>query len=142
MKLERKLHWQSALTDYLRSIAAIPFSWENHHCLSFASEAVEAMTGYNIAADKLGDYINVCQDEESARAYCRTKGYKSHIHLIARNFKSRPSVLSMNRGDIAVLPDQMGNASLGISQGEKIYMVGPQGLVTVAADHVRKAFAV
>ena len=140
--MDRKNNWEVELTSYLRSVARKPFCWRKHNCFIFAVDAIEAMTGVNYGKQILGEYVDICHDQQSAREYLITKGYKSHVHMIAKNFTPRPSVLNMFRGDLSVMRDLNGDAALGICQGEKVYMAGPVGLMTIPAQHVRKAFIV
>jgi hypothetical protein len=55
MALERKPYWDTReLNDFLIARAFMPFSWGVNDCALFVADAIEAMTGTDIAADFRG----------------------------------------------------------------------------------------
>lgn len=130
--------WQTRLTDYINSIVRKPFNWGEHDCFIFAGQCVKAMTGNNYIDEMVGKY----HDAESSLEYAKSIGVRNHIEFISRRFKSRPSVLNMMRGDVAVIPALQSDYALGICQGSKVYTVGESGLYMVCASQAKKAFAV
>jgi hypothetical protein len=55
MALERKPYWDTReLNDFLIARAFAPFSWGVNDCALFVADAIEAMTGTDIAADFRG----------------------------------------------------------------------------------------
>lgn len=55
MALERKQYWDTrALNDFLITRAHAPFAWGGNDCALFVADAVQAMTGIDIAEDFRG----------------------------------------------------------------------------------------
>lgn len=130
--------WERRLIDYIQSVAKTKFEWGKHDCFIFTGQCVKAIRGDNYIDDMIGKY----HDAQSSLDYAKSIGVRNHIHFVARKFKPRPSPFSMMRGDIAVLPGLQGDFSLGICQGTRAYTVGKNGLYTVCASQVRKAFEI
>ncbi len=65
MTLTRQPHWATrGLHAFLLARARAPFVWGANDCALFAADAIEAMTGVDIASDFRGRY----HDEASAQA--------------------------------------------------------------------------
>src|SRR5579875_1052465 len=112
MSLKRTQHWVTRELDaYLRDTASKPFAWGSNDCCLFAANAIEAMTGVDIADDFRGKYT----DEASAfaliklvtggstvadaAAYCANKhGLKEWL-----NKDGKPTPLRALRGDLVVV---------------------------------------
>lgn len=130
--------WEPRLLEYLRSIAHKPVVWGEHDCLIFVLGAVDAMTGSGLASLIKGRY----SDPDGAWEVCRSFGYRSHVHYLARNFKARPSRFQIMRGDIVAIPTAHREIGLGICQGSSSYVLTETRLGVIANQYIRKGFEV
>lgn len=139
VELQRFDDWQKRLTAYLRSVSKKPFEWGEHDCFIFSMNCVKAMTGFDEPLICVGKY----DSEESGKQLIKTHGFKSHIHYIAKTFKTRPGgKFSAMRGDLVLMRGVQGVGALGICQGERIYSVGNDGIESAPLENVRKVFKV
>lgn len=135
--MTRQPDWRVRLASYLAAVAAKPFAPGEHDCALFAAGAVTAMTGVDLAADWRGAYASL---PAGLRAL-RKAGFDDHIALVARQFKPiHPAFAQV--GDIAVLEGDDGFAALGIVQGERIYVLRPDGIATLPLTDAKEAFRV
>ena len=130
--------WEPRLLDYVRSIAHTPMVWGQHDCLIFVLGAVDAMTGSGLASLIKGRY----SDPDGAWEVCRSFGYKSHGHYLARNFKPRASRFRIMRGDAVAFPTANKEIGLGICQGSITYVLTTEKLGVIPNQFVRKGFGV
>jgi hypothetical protein len=57
MALVRKTHWATReLTEFLIARASQPFAWGSNDCCLFPADAIQALTGVDLAADFRGKY--------------------------------------------------------------------------------------
>src|SRR5579864_5172264 len=106
--LTRVAHWDTrALYNFLRERAREPFAWGKNDCALFVADAVEAMTGVDIAAEFRGLY----QSEEEAFALIRTVTGGEGIEAAAawcaarHNLEEFAYPLGARRGDLVTLED-------------------------------------
>ncbi len=130
--------WEPRLLDYVRSIAHTPMVWGQHDCLIFVLSAVDAMTGSGLASLIKGRYA----DPDGAWEVCRSFGYRSHVHYLARNFNTRASKFQIMRGDIVAFPTAHKEIGLGICQGSCSYVLTADKLGVIPNQMVRKGFEV
>lgn len=122
----RKPDWEARLTAYLEPLRALPFAWGQHDCCTFASGAVEAMTGVDPMPEFRGKYRSATT---SLRALRRIGAGDLPRTLDAKFRTVAPSLAQ--RGDIV-----MHDGLLGICLGPVIVAVGREnereGLVLFA----------
>jgi hypothetical protein len=133
MPLKRKQFWDTRhYHQFLLDRAKTPFAWGNNDCATFAADAVESITGVDIADDFRGKYttqlgalrtINKVTDGSTvadAAAHCATKhGLLEHTHT-----------LLAKRGDLVVI-DNAGTLIAGVIHlnGKDVVSVSEDGLV-------------
>ena len=128
MSLTRLPNWESLLAKFLSSRRTAPYAWGTNDCCTFSADAIQAMTGTDIAADfrgytdEVGAYAaikKVCNGVSASDAvsYCATK-----YGLVERSnakFASRGDLLLVsNAGTIIVgILDTHGKASCVTDKG-------------------------
>lgn len=133
----RLVDWQDRLTGYLASVSRAALRPGQHDCALFAADAVEAMTGADLAADFRGQY----RDYDAGQALLEAGGFADHIDLVRAIF---PAIAASRAapGDIAVMPSDDGRPALGIFQGAGVYCLGRRGLVVVSRLNALEGFSV
>ena len=110
----RKPDWEARLAAFLEPLRTRPFKWGEHDCCTFASGAVEAMTGVDPMPEFRGKYRSAAT---SSRAL-RTIGAGDLARTLDSKFRSVPASLAQ-RGDIV-----MHDGLLSICLGAVIVAVG------------------
>jgi hypothetical protein len=146
MTLTRTDHWATrALHDFLIARARAPFVWGEHDCALFAADAVQAMTGVDIAADFRGKYSSEAEafalikeltggeTVADAAAWCAAKhGMLEWKHP-----------LMAQRGDLVVL-EESGRLIAGIVSlnGRQLLCAGESGLHRLPITDIKRAWHV
>lgn len=125
------------LIEYVAKAARTPFQWGKHDCALFAAGAVKAQTGKDPARGLRGRYSTV----SGAMKHLRKLGYTSLGDLAGAQFQEIPPAFAQV-GDIAVVHDDAATEALGVVQGERIYVLRPDGLGLVPLMSARRAFRV
>jgi hypothetical protein len=136
MKIMRLSDWRPRLLDYLLTVSKQPFEPGVNDCALFAAGGLAAMTGVDLSAEWRGQYTTL----EQGYALLRAAGHRDHIALAAQHLKEIPAAFA-GVGDVAVVAGSIGD-SLGIVQGEGIYVLTLRGLGVVPLDHAHQAFRV
>jgi len=146
MTLTRTDHWATReLNTHLEDTASTPFEWGTHDCALFAANAIEAMTGVDIASDFRGQYTDEASAMEAiqsitggttvedAAAYCAAK----------HGLVELEHPLMAQRGDLVVLEDS-GRIIAGIVHltGRHIVAAGEHGLKRIPITSVKRAWRV
>lgn len=134
--MARRSDWRAALVAYLSATRDKAFAYGVHDCTLFAADAVQAMTGVDLAADWRGKYSTLAEGEDLLRA----AGYDGNTAMVSALFAECPVAMAQP-GDIAVIATEIGD-SLGIVQGEAIYVVSPRGLSLAPLLTAYRAFKV
>lgn len=146
MALTRKLHW--ATRDFHRFLidnAEKPFIWGLRDCCLFAADAVESITGVDLAADFRGQY----KDQESAFAAIKKITGGSTVEdaavycAVKHGLKELSGPLYAQRGDLVLVADN-GNTVAGVIHlnGRHAVVVGETGLKRVSIRSVKRAWRV
>lgn len=135
-----RLHdWRARFEATIDEIKSRPFEWYSHDCgPSLAGRLVEALTGVDLAST----YIKPYHDDESAAAVIREAGFDTLGDLVGSLLPQiHPSQAQI--GDIAAIPHSgpTGHA-LGVVNGERVFVLRPQGLGTVSLLQSTMAFKV
>jgi hypothetical protein len=123
--MKRTTDWRARLMTYLARAHSAQFRPGQHDCALFASGAVAAMTGVDLATHWRGRYRTI----RGGLRVLRAEGYANHIALADALFDSCPVAMAQV-GDLAAVPGPDGLA-LGVVQGARIYVLRPDGLATV-----------
>lgn len=136
--INRKQNWQRLLVEYLADCSTQSFRPGILDCGLFFAGAVKAMTGVDPAKPLRGKYRSI----KGAKRVLNEMGFRNHIDYVASLFEERSSILAAQRGDGAVVTDADGEQALGIVQGERIYVMGLNGIGLVPLTEAEKVFIV
>lgn len=151
MALQRKEHWATRdLHEFLVSRAHAPFVWGANDCCLFPADAVQAMTGVDLADDFRGKY----SDEDSAFALIEavtgsTAPRETAIADAAawcaakHGLKEWPMPLYAKRGDLVVIEDS-GRLISGVIHltGRHVVSMGQSGIVkrAITSASIKRAW--
>ena len=133
-KPKRTIHWCTReLYQFIRSRENTPFAWGTNCCAMFAADAIQAMTGVDIASDFRGLYSDAAGAQaaiekitgvkggtiEDAAAYCANK----------HGLPEWKYPLQAQRGDLVIFGDVNGpTAGIIHISGKHILAPGEKGL--------------
>jgi hypothetical protein len=130
--------WHDRLCVYLDRVTDEPFKWGEHDCALFGADAVERMTGTDIAADYRGQY----NDYPSACRALRECGQGTLLKSMKHWFGEPISVHLAKRGDL-VMKDRR---TVGVCVGQFSWFVAEigsgAGLIALPTASCRYAFTV
>lgn len=145
MAIQRRQNWDTQhFHQFLLDHANKPFAWGSHDCALFAANAVEAITGVDIAADFRGKYttqlgalrtISKITDGSTvtdAVAHCAEKhGLVEHVHP-----------LMAKRGDLVII-DNAGTLIAGVVHlnGRHVVSASETGLVRLPITNIVRAWS-
>lgn len=121
--IRRKENWPSLLAAYLHARRSMPFAWGSNDCCTFASSAVEAMTGVDFSK-RWAPY----SDLRGAAALLRAAGGVAGVADAALG--SRVAPISAQRGDVVLLLLE-GRESLAICEGLRAFAPGLEKIEAV-----------
>lgn len=152
MPLKRTEHWLTREMDaFLRENAGTPFRWGSNDCSLFAANAIQSMTGVDIAEDFRHKYT----DEASAFALIQTVTggttvadaaafcAKKHglVEWVDADGKQRP--LMAKRGDLCAV-DNAGRLIAGVVDlsGRFVACMGESGILRISVRRITRAWHV
>lgn len=102
--IKRLDDWALRLSEFLADCQKekISCDWEFFNCVSWASAAIEAMTGQDLYAN----HTDVVDSPAKAWRYIQNLGFKSLEELITTQLPEIPKAF-LSRGDIALVPSQI-----------------------------------
>ena len=134
---KRNANWREALIAYLGRVKRTPYRPGKHDCALFAADAVAAMTGDDYAAPFRGRYKTI----RGGMRVLRKAGFTDHVALAEAHLTPIPPAM-VRAGDLAVVPGEGGAPSLGVVQGEKVYVLTPAGVGLVSILKIQRGFQV
>lgn len=152
-KLKRCHTWMTReLHHYLTDAANQPFVWGTHDCCLFAANAIQAMTGVDIADDFRGKYTDQASaftlihsvtggsTVEDAATYCANK----HGLLEWTRANGTPLPLMAKRGDLVVASNDAGEVIAGIVDlsGRYVAAVNETGYAQLPLSSIKRAWHV
>lgn len=115
--IERYLDWEQRLYQFIEGRRLRPFAWGQHDCALFAADAVQQMTGVDLAADYRGKY----------RTLKEARGLGELADLVDRAGLSRkPNPRFAMRGDVVLMGGP--RPALGICLGQVFVAPGREQL--------------
>ena len=123
----------SLLIAYAAEAGARPFRPGRHDCALFAAGWVKLATGQDFARGWRSTYRSLRRGQQ----LLEEAGFADHVDFAAAHLPEIPPAFAQI-GDLAVLDDK----AFGITAGEMIYCLRPQGLGLVPRGQMRRAFAV
>lgn len=137
--IKRHSDWAKRLREFEESRSATPFAWGTNDCCLFAADAVEAMTGFDIAAD----YRGYTTEQQALTKITMFGTLESMIESIARRFHlSEVKPQQAKRGDVALC---FGNGKYALCVlGTDCYPRGSseRGIVAFPRGWMRRAWSV
>ena len=123
----------SLLITYAAEAGARPFRPGRNDCALFAAGWVKIATGQDFARGWRSTYRSL----RRGQLLLEEAGFADHVDFAAAHLPEIAPAFAQV-GDIAVLDDQ----AVGITAGEMIYCLKPQGLGLVPRSAMRRAFQV
>lgn len=138
------------LTDHLPAFITVrlnePFSWGANDCAMFAADAIEAMTGVDVAAEFRGKYSTKLgafkaikkivggSTVADAAVYCAEK----------HGLREYQYPLMAKRGDLAIVRNDVGEEIAGIValNGRHVWVPGNSGLVSLSIMDVIRSWSI
>jgi len=130
--MQRKHSWQSELHNFIANAVTHAFVWGEHDCCLLIADAINALTGVDLAEPYRGKY----DDAHSAvKLISDTCGGRSAIDLWSyvaaqHGIEQLPSVLFAQRGDVVSLADDTlgfvhldGKHVIAYAQDDKLHLV-------------------
>src|SRR5690349_20174716 len=131
--LTRYPDWQSRLQQFLFKALSFQFAYGSADCCLFVADAVEAMTGIDIAAKYRGQYSSRTEALELAQRETGKRAVSSVI-VAALEDAGLPKIAvnAAQRGDV-VLVRRSGDVSLGIVDlnGKEILAIAQTSFVRI-----------
>jgi hypothetical protein len=145
MALKRLNTWTTALHTFFMGEANLPFAWGSNDCCLFAANAVEAITGTDLADDFRGKY----RDEASAFALINSVSGGSTVADAAAHCAAKHGLteythpLMAKRGDLVVISNG-GNLIAGVVHlnGRDVISTSGTGLVRLPITAVVRSWSV
>jgi hypothetical protein len=112
--LTRRPNWQRLLDLYLRSQQHTKFRYGSHDCCLFACDAVQEMTGTDIAAPFRGQYESRDEAYRAIKAYAGRASVEAiGERIAAEHGMPEANPLNAQRGDV-ILVDRPRDFSLAV----------------------------
>jgi hypothetical protein len=145
MPIKRLEHWDTThLHQFLLERRKTPFKWGEHDCCLFAADAIQAITGVDIASDFRGRYSDQASaldaiksvtggtTVEDAAVYCATKAGLPEL----------PHPNFAHRGDLVLLNDAGQLIAGVIGLNSKPLSAGEKGMKSLPLSSVKRAWRV
>jgi hypothetical protein len=135
----RKPDWPTRLHRFLESRRDTPYVWGFNDCAIFVCDAIQEMTGVDLAYEVRGRYSN--KSEAEALLPQGLPGYAEHIaHYYALPDKGWRH---LGRGDVALVQSE-GEFSLAIIllSGKELAIQGPNGIEVYSVRIARRGWGI
>lgn len=144
--MQRKHSWPEDLHAFFEARRGEPFAWGKNDCCLFAADAIQAMTGADVAADYRS--LSYSTEADAFAALHQVTGgntVEAAANYAAAKYGLRelPTTLFAQRGDLVLFSGAAGLA-LGIvgHNGRHAIFVSPTGLNRVPLKSCTKAWRV
>jgi hypothetical protein len=141
--LRRRAAWQTALDEYLRGCASREFAYGAFDCCLFATGAVEAMTGVDLAAPLRGQYAS---RRTAFRACARYAGLPSVAAAAARIAAEHRLVevhpSRAQRGDIVLLARAHDSSLALVGLDSRLLAAAARGFTAAPRDQATRAWRI
>lgn len=137
--MKRLPDWRVRFEREIDDMRRIPFAWGSHDCgPAFAGRMVLAITGEDLCTPWRGRYGTAGE----ALRLLRTEGYDDLADLVATLLPEiHPSRARI--GDVAAFPmDSPLGSALGVVNGERVFVLRPEGIGTMELLQAHRAFKV
>lgn len=146
MSLMKKEHWLTEeLPQFLDSRRNVPFAWGSNDCATFAADAIQAITGTDIAEKFRGKYttevgaLKAIKEITGGSTVVDAAAYCAENHgLVEHQYP-----LMAKRGDLVIVKNRDGGEIAGIVSlnGRHVLSPGDNGLVLFSITDVTRAWS-
>ena len=138
-------NWENRLAEYVAKASGDAFTLGKHDCLTFVEGATVAMRGFGFAGDWLNRYMLVSGEPMVARQLAERFGFDTMVQAMDSKLK-RETLRPPPRGSIVGIEKfaerSMTRLALGMSVGESLVFLRPEGVVKVSPRHAEYAWKV
>lgn len=142
--LTRLPNWPALLQSFLCDNQHRPFQYGSWDCCLFVCDAIQIMTGTDIAKDFRGRYFSRKEAFEAIREYAGTASVQAVSETVALDHQMPEiPILQAHRGDMALLIRGR-DYSLGLIDlnGKEVIHTSPKGLWRVPLSFAVRAWSV
>jgi hypothetical protein len=141
--MERRENWEDFLSDFICKRKDSAFKYGENDCCLFVADAVENITGVDIAEEFRGKYTSKV---EAYRLLIKYSGgaVEETFKELSKNYGFHEiSTKYAGRGDIALVRGEMGDA-VGIVDmtGERVAIPARKGLIYFPMEEIIKSWRV
>jgi hypothetical protein len=144
-RLTRKHNWHGALDSFLLERRNTRFVYGSWDCCLFVCDAIQVMTGVDIAAPFRGAYSSHAEAVAAVRSYTGRPSIRAVAEAVSAEYGMRAiEALSVQRGDVVLIRRGKRDYSLGIIalNGLDVIVVGRRGLLNIPLDRAVKGWRV
>lgn len=138
--MKRLPDWRARLDAMFDDIRRTPFDWATGHdcALALAARAIFATTGVDVAEPYRGRYASA----EGALLVLRKAGFEN-LEALAASLLPEIPVSRAHLGDIVTYAiDDAFGCTFGVVNGERAFVLRPEGIGTMDLLKARRAFRV
>lgn len=139
--LARKHNWQSALDRFLLDHQCDKFSYGTWDCCLFVCDAIQVMTGVDVAAPFRGAYDSRTKAMTAVRKYTGKASVRAVVEKVTADNAMLPvPILRAQRGDVVLIRRGARDFSLGIValNGQDAVVLAPGGIARIpVADAIQ-----
>jgi hypothetical protein len=129
-------NWEVELSKFCDSMRSQDLVYGFSDCIMFAAGGVEVQTGVDYTSEHAGKY----SDEESARAYMRSRGW-SDVDAVVSAYLPAIGVHRRSRGDVLMHIGERGK-TLGICLGRTSMVLTLRGAIQIPSSSAKAAWRV
>lgn len=143
----RVVFWEAHLAALISARAAAPFAWGTQDCVTFAADAVQAITGADPIAGIRGTWHDAAGAEAAIAAFFGCPGridQATHAMAQRQAWPEVPPALAQ-RGDLVLVPAGPPSGGLvvpAICTGERAMHPGSAGLVATPMTRAIRAWSI
>lgn len=146
LELNKVDNWQMKLSCFLNESRSKYFDFPNWNCLTFAADAIECLTNFDLLAKYRSKYKT---EKEAAKLLRKLDNVKTSQELFKKHFGEIKPVAFARIGDIVFCDDsslvdlptdtRLFGPVPGVCYGNVSFFVGESGLISVDTLHLSGA---
>jgi len=135
-------NWPERLAELIEGRLEKPFEWARNDCVTFACDAIEAVTGENPAATFRQRYSTEVGARETVADYGPDLEAAVTVQMAKLGY-SETSIRTATRGDVALYDGPLG-AGLGVlgMDGKSVLAPGPEGLRAIPLSECKRTWKI
>lgn len=139
----RQPHWEAHLARLVAERERTPFAFGAADCVTFAADAVQAMTGVDPIAEIRGGWSSAAEAQAAMDRFAGRPASVDDVIAIMAQRQGWPEVAPplAGRGDLALLACH-GAHALGVVTGERAMHPGLRGLVATPMHQALRAWVI